>query len=294
MYRRALLATVATLMLSACDDTYIQNDNPQGSGYGNGSWNVSDRTLVRNCEDVVEYRVHRKLGREARIHFDRARVYHSSRERARVEGNAHAWTDDEERNLEYRCSLDRRDGVVLERHIDWKGRNGQVQGKRNRKALEACKERIRKRLHAEVQGDFRIDFRDPRVDKVSKRMRRVTGKAVLENRRGKGRVAYNCKVHLDPLEVYSASWNWIRHLPTSSTPDHKHRKARRLCEDAMRIHLQQKGHRNIDFVDTRVEVLSGNRRLVKMKVHSRYQGKNRSSHHSCKVNPKNGRILELH
>jgi hypothetical protein len=292
MYAKTLLICTATLLLSACDDAYIQNEPPGGPGYGSSSWNVSDRTLVRNCEDMVAYRIHRKLGRDARIRFDRARIYHNSRDRARVEGNAYAGTRKEERRLEYRCTMNRRNGEVLEKHLDWSGHN-LIQGKRNRKALEACKERIRERLRREVQGSFRVTFHGPQVEKISKRMRRVTGSALLENRSGEGRIAYSCKVHLEPLEVYSDSWHWTRHLPDAPTANHNYPKARRLCQQAMRLHLQQKGHSNISFVDVRAEKRSGKHRLVKMKVSSRYQGRHRTSHHSCRVNVKNGRILEL-
>ena len=288
-----MLLVAGALLLAGCNDTYIQGDDSYpGAGYGD--YQVSERTMVRNCEDVVEYRLHRKLGRKARIDFERTSVWKQSRERARVEGRVHVRHHGDTRTMEYWCRVNTRNGTVLEHHLDRLEDGDAVGGKRNRKALELCRERIRHRLRKEVPGDFRIEFHDPKVYKISKRLRRVTGEARLVDRHGSGWIEYSCKVHFEPREIDSASWSWLRRLPTSASNGGSNREtARQICHRAMRDHLEHKGHRQVRFLDTRVKLLWEKTKLVKMKVRSRLHGEERTSHHSCRVDMKTGRVLEL-
>jgi len=303
---RLILLVAAALLLGGCDDTYVQNERPPygygGSGnygYGGsggyGGWGVSERKLIRNCQDAVEYRIHRKLGRDAKVRFEESWIDDEGRKRATVRGRVFARRHGDERRATFRCRMNRENGVVMEHDLNWIGGGGAVGGKRNKQALALCKERIRTRLRNEVRSDFRIEFRDPRVEKISQRMRRVTGKALLENRHGSGKVSYECKVHFEPREIYSASWRWIRRLPTGGNAGTgiKGKTARDICHNALRNRMKSRGHREIHFMETRVKTLWGRTKQVSMKVRSKLGGQYRVSHHSCKIDMEQRRILEL-
>lgn len=282
------------LLLSACADTYYRDQDhdyrPQPS------YEASRSHLIGNCQEAVEYNIERRLGHRARVDFGSADLLRKSRHLVVVEGGASARHRKERHRLDYRCDMDRSDAEVRKVRLFWRDDPDFDSAEANRNAARACKKRIRHHAERNIRQDFRLEFKQHQVEKLSKHQRKVTGKAVLKGRHGKGRIAWECRVRVKPVEVQSAGYRWIENLPSRpaygdvSQPG---KKAKNLCQRALVNKLKLLGHEKIRVSSSSVEHLKENKWEMRFTVYSTLDGGAAERQHHCKVNIKREKILKL-
>lgn len=296
-------AFITVLALSACNDDYYYDGGGSGGGgyYPPYDYDASRSELIKNCKGAVRERVRNRIGHGAKIDWGNANTYNSSRREATVNGKGTARNKGRKHKLHYKCLMNRRDAYVRSARIELDnqhGSGGGGGGSWNQKAVSACKERIRYQAKRNIRQQFSLQFTDKRVTTPAERRRHVTGKAVVQGKKGNGRIAYDCKLHVNPLRVDSAGYRWIKPLPPTGGGDWSngggnHAEAKRLCKANLKNRLHTFGYRKINFLSASVRNLSGNKKRVDLRIKAATDGNSLTQSYTCHVNPKNGKVLKM-
>ncbi|WP_456377726.1 hypothetical protein [Thiolapillus sp.] len=287
------IAAVAVLALGACKDDYYYN----GGGYGGGyyppvyDYDAPRTELVNNCKGSVREKVRNRIGYGAKISWGSIDIYNSSRREVTINGRGTARNKGRKHKLHYTCIMNRRDAYVRSTRIELDNDGyGSGGGNWNQKAVRACKERIRYQAKRNIRQQFSLDFTKQNVTTPAERRRHVSGQALVRGKNGSGKIAYDCKVHVNPLRVDSAGYRWIKPLPPAGG---NNMEAKRICQDSLKIRLRTFGYKKIRFPSTSVRNLSGNKKQVNIQVKARKDGGKITERWECRVNTNNGRILKM-
>lgn len=290
-------AAIAVLALNACNDIHYKNGY-QGGGYYPPAYDYDapKSELISNCKGRIKEKVRSRIGYNAKFDWGRTDLYNSSRYETTISGKGTARNHGRKHKMYYTCVINRRDAyvrnaqVTLDNNHDSGGGNGNW----NQKAIHACKERIRYQAKRNIRQQFNLDFTKQRVTTPAKRRRHVTGQALLRAKRGNGKIAYDCKLHVNPLRVDSAGYRWLKPLPGNGGGGSTgYGNAKHLCQDALGTRLRAFGYRKIRILSSSVANLSGNKKQVDIEIQAKKDRGKRVERYTCRVNTKNSRILKI-
>ncbi|WP_456413051.1 hypothetical protein [Thiolapillus sp.] len=295
------IAAVAVLALGACkDDYYYNGGGGYDGGYGGGyyppvyDYDAPRAELVNNCKSKVREKVRNRIGHGAKISWGSTDIYNSSRREATINGRGTARNKGRKHKLHYTCIMNRRDAYVRSARVeldnDGYGAGG---GNWNQKAIRACKERIRHQAKRNIRQQFSLDFTKQNITTPAERRRHVSGRALVKGRNGSGKIAYDCKMQVNPLRIDSAGYRWVKPLPAAGGNGGSNMEAKRICQASLKTRLRTFGYKKIKFPSTSVRNLSGNKKQVHIQVKARMDGGKITERWECRVNPNNGRILKM-
>ncbi len=212
-------ATLSTLILSGCDDEYY---NGSGGYYPPPhDYDAPRKELIDNCKGKVREKVRKRIGYGAKIDWGKIDMYNSGRYETTINGKGKARNNGRKHKLFYSCKMNRRDGWVRSARIEL---DGDVYGgdgaNWDKKAVRACKERIRYQAERNIHQEFSMEFTRHHVSTPAERRRHVSGEAKLHGNNGNGKIAYDCRLHVNPLRIDNAGYRWLkRGGNTSATVD---------------------------------------------------------------------------
>ncbi|HID44820.1 MAG TPA: hypothetical protein EYP34_03570 [Chromatiaceae bacterium] len=290
------LAAIA-LALSGCADQYYDQGGSGNTGgyYPPYEYDAPRKDLIKNCHGKIREKVKQRLGHNARIDWGNSDVYNSGRHEATVNGKGKARHNGRKHQLHYRCIMDREDAFVRNAHIELDRIDSDITDW-NQKAVESCKNRIRDKARHNIKRQFSMDFTRQRISTPAERRRHVSGEALIRSAGGSGKIAYDCKVRVNPLRMDSASYRWIRHLPPSnggSNSSNAKSQARRLCKSGLNDRLRYKGYKYIGFTSDNVRHLKKNKWQVMQGIKAQKNGKRVLETWECRVNTHKSKILKL-
>lgn len=289
-----LVAVVITvLVLTACDDTYYDNGN-QGGGYYPPAHDASKSELIKNCKGRIREKVRNRIGYNTKFDWGKTDMYNSSRHETTINGKGTARNKGRKHKMRYTCVMNRRDAYVRSARVELDNDHdsGGGSGNWNQKAIHACKERIRYQAKRNIHQPFSLEFTKQQITTPAERRRHVTGRALVKGRNGNGKIAYDCKLHVNPLRVDSAGYRWLKPLPVASGGG-GYGDAKRLCQDNLRTRLHAFGYSKIRFLSSSVQPLPGNKKKVRMEVKAKKVGDKVVENYECHVNTRNGKVLKM-
>jgi len=290
-------AAIAVLALNACEDTYYDNGNQSGGYYPPAhDYDAPKSELISNCKGRIREKVRGRIGYNAKFDWGKTDMYNSSRHETTINGKGTARNNGRKHKMHYTCVMNRRDAHVRSARVklDNDHDSDTGTGSWNQKAIHACKERIRYQAKRNIHQQFSLEFTKQQITTPAERRRHVTGHALIRGRTGNGKIAYDCKLHVNPLRVDSAGYRWLKPLPANDGGGTAgYGDAKRLCQDNLRTRLHAFGYRKIRFLSSSVHNLSGNKKQVDIQVKARKDGGKLVEHYECRVNTKNGRVLKM-
>ncbi len=293
-------ATLSILILSGCNDEYYNGD---GGAYHPPphDYDAPRKELIDNCKGKVREEVRKRIGYGAKIDWGRIDMYNSSRYETTINGKGTAKNHGRKHKLFYRCQMNRRDAWVRSARIELDD-SGYSDGGRNwdKKAIRACKERIRYQTERNIHQQFSLEFTRHQVSTPAKRQRHVTGEAKLHGRYGNGKIAYDCKLRVKPLRLDSAGYRWLKPLPTSGggrdsyQPGITNRDAKHRCHQNLKNRLKLFGYHKIRFPGSSVRDIGNNRKRVDIRVRALTEDSNPvEENYRCRINSRNGKVLDM-
>jgi hypothetical protein len=311
MLQRITLITAASLLtmaLSGCNDEYY---NDGGGSYAGGGgyyppaydYDAPRKELINNCKGKIREKVRKRLGYNAKIDWGKYDMYNSSRYETTINGKGKARNNGRKHKLIYNCKMNRKDAWVRSAHIELDN-GGYTEGNNsnwNQKAVRACKDRIRYQTERNIHRQFSLEFTRQHVNTPAERRRHVTGEAILRSKNGNGRIAYDCKLHVNPLRVDNAGYRWLKPLPGngsggngSPNPGISNKDAKHRCHQNLRNRLKLFGYHKIRFPNSRVRNIGNNRKQVDINVHALTDdGNSIREHYQCRINAHNGKVLDM-
>ncbi|WP_457667164.1 hypothetical protein [Thiolapillus sp.] len=313
-----IAAVAATaLTLTACVDEYYNQDGSNNNdGYyspGGGSYyprpgyypppheyypphdyDAPRKELVKNCQGKIREKVRKRIGYNAKIDWGKTDIYNNARHEATINGRGKARNNGKKHQLYYSCIMNREDAFVRNARIELDNDDHNTGGTDwNREATRACHARIREKARRNIHQQFSLDFTRQRVTTPAERRRHVTGEALVRVSRGSGKIAYDCKTHVNPLRLESASYRWTKPLPSANNGN-DHAEAKRQCEKHLNDKLRAKGYQYIGIVSESVRNLKGNKRQVMLRIKAMKSNKRVVETWECRVNPRSGKLFKLH
>ncbi len=292
-------ATLSTLILSGCNDEYYN----EGGGYypPPHDYDAPRRELIDNCKGKVREKVRKRIGYGAKINWGKIDMYNSSRYEATINGKGTAKNNGRKHKLFYSCKMNRRDGWVRSARVELDGDAYGGDGANwDKKAVRACKERIRYQAERNIHQQFSLEFTRHHVSTPAQRRRHVTGEAKLHGRNGNGKIAYDCKLHVNPLRIDSAGYRWLKPLPStgggsgSYQPGITNKDAKHRCHQNLKNRLKLFGYHKIRFPGSSVQDIGNNRKRVDIRVHAlKENGNPVEESYRCRINSRNGKVLSM-
>ncbi|BAO43732.1 hypothetical protein [Thiolapillus brandeum] len=304
MSQRLILIAAASLValtLSGCNDEYY-NDGGYSGGGGYGDYDAPRKDLVANCKGKIREKVRNRLGYGAKIEWGKYDMYNSARHETTINGKGKARNNGRKHKLVYTCRMNRRDAWVRSAHIELDNDSGDSHsGNWDQQAIRACKDRIRYQTSRNIHQQFSLNFTRQHVSTPAERRRHVTGEAVLQGRNGKGRISYDCKLHVNPLRLDNAGYRWLKPLPGAGTggngsyqPGITNKDAKHRCQKNLKNRLKLFGYHKIRFPGSSVRDIGNNRKQVDISVNAITEdgGSIRESYR-CRINSRNGKVLDM-
>ena len=231
------------LVVVTASCTPVKADDPN---YSSHSSYGGDSTYI--CEDAVTDRIKREKGYDARIQFDRANVYPSSKRTDEVTGNGVIRDGRRYTNFDYRCDVNTRSNRVTRVDVDYRN------DRNDRQVERLCHDRIEEKVQREVGRDVRLNIISSDTDRRSNRQVRVSGEANVSQGRRNGKIRYVCEVDLRKDEVDSSSIRWLIPFndPVHTGADECHqaiiRKAQRNGADTVKIKTTEEQRTSRDTI----------------------------------------------
>lgn len=303
---------VTALTLTACvDEYYNQGESYKNDGYYPRpgyypppheyyppyDYDAPRKSLVKNCQGKVREKVRKRIGYNAKIDWGKTDIYNSARHEATIngKGKGKARNNGKKHQLYYTCIMNREDAFVRSARIklDNDGHDtGNGGTDWNREAARACHERIRQKAQRNIHQQFSLEFTGQRLTTPAERRRHVTGEARVKVSGGSGKIAYDCKAHVNPLRMDSASYRWTRPLPSANSSSN-HAEAKRQCERHLNDKLRSKGYKYIGIVSESVHNLKHDKRQVMLKIKAMKNNKRVVETWECRINPRTGKLFKL-
>ena len=300
-------ASLATLILSGCNDEYY---NEGGGSYSGGSgyyppaydYDAPKKDLIDNCKGKIREKVRQRIGYGAKIEWGKYDMYNSGRRETTINGKGKARNNGRKHKLIYTCKMNRRDAWVRSAHIELDNDSGNYGGGNwDQKAIRACKDRIRYQTGRNIHQQHSLEFTRQHISTPAERRRHVTGEAILHGKNGNGRIAYDCKLHVNPLRLDNAGYRWLKPLPGygnggsgSYQPGITNKDAKHRCQKNLKNRLKLFGYHKIKFPGSSVRNIGNNRKQVDINIHAiNANGNSVQESWRCRINSRNGKVLDM-
>jgi len=293
-----IAALLSALTLSGCNDEYY---NGGGGGYypPPHDYDASRKELIANCKSKVREKVRNRIGYRAKIDWGKIDMYNSGRYETTINGKGTVRNNGSKRKLFYSCRMNRRDAWVRSARVELDDSHDSG-ANWDKKAVRACKERIRYQAERNIHQQFSLEFTRHHVSTPAERRRHVTGEAKLHGRNGNGKIAYDCKLRVNPLRVDNAGYRWLKPLPGSGgggnsyQPGITNKDAKHRCHQNLKNRLKLFGYHKIRFPGSSVRDTGNNRKQVDIRVHALTEDGNPvEENYRCRINSRNGKVLGM-
>jgi hypothetical protein len=244
---------------------------------------LSDARAVELCQQAVADRAAQKHGSRARVAFDSGSAASVSGSEKRVRGKAKLETGRDREPIAYECSVDVRRERVTNAHYDSRAKPGPS----DEQLVEACQMVTREIVAAEHGRRASVEFATGEVFDVSKGQRGVRGRGVLEVRRDRDAIRYQCTLDRRLGKVTEARYRPIEQPPEVA------QKTVDLCHQAVRAKVAADRERrtSVEFETTESYFVSQSEEGVR--GHGSVRSGDRDPiRYDCTVNIRRGLVTE--
>jgi len=200
---------------------------------------LSDARAVELCQQAVAGRATREHGSRARVDFSSGNAVSVSKSEKRVRGNAKLNAGRDREPIAYECSVDVRRERVTNAHYQSRGKPRPSDGK----LVETCQMVTREIIAAEHGRRASVEFATGEVFDISKGQRGVRGRGVLEVRRNREAIRYQCMLDGRRGKVTEARYRPVERSPVVA------QQTMDLCHQAVRakVAAARKRRTSVEF-----------------------------------------------
>jgi hypothetical protein len=248
---------------------------------------VSNARAVELCQGAIVDRAARERGHRTRVDFGSGTEVSLSGSEKRVRGKAKLEAGRDSEPITYECGVDVRRERVTSAH--YRSRAGPRRS--DAELVRDCQMVTREIVAAEHGRRASVEFATGEVFDISKRERGVRGRGVLEVRRNRDPIRYQCKLDRHRGKVTDARYRAIEPPPNAL------QNSMDLCHQAVRakVSAHRDGRTSVEFESADAYFVSQSEEGVRGHgfVRSGYRGRDRDAiRYDCTVNIRRGLVTE--